>query len=114
MGISAAAAVTHWSGLMLTMAALVVVGRVSSQAGLVVYPITNGLVIPMAVVLGALILKQKTSIPQRDGSRFGHGRHGVTVFLVKESIGERPRLRFAPASPLQSPAREELITRRWT
>ncbi len=62
VGISAAAAVTHWSGLMFTMAVLAVVGRVSSQAGLVVYPITNGLVIPVAVVLGALILKQKTSI----------------------------------------------------
>ena len=62
IGISAAAAVTHWSGLMFTMAALVVVGRVSSQAGLVVYPITNGLVIPVAVVLGALLLKQKISI----------------------------------------------------
>lgn len=61
IGIGAAAAVTHWSGLMLTMAALVVVGRVSSQAGLIVYPITNGLVIPMAVVLGALLLKQKIS-----------------------------------------------------
>jgi hypothetical protein len=61
IGISAAAAVTHWSGLMFTMAALVLVGRVSSQAGLVVYPITNGLVIPVAVVLGALLLKQKIS-----------------------------------------------------
>lgn len=58
IGISAAAAVTHWSGLKFTMAALVVVGRVSSQAGLVVHPITNGLVIPVAVVLGALLLKQ--------------------------------------------------------
>ena len=58
IGISAAAAVTHWSGLMFTMAALEVVGRISSQAGLVVYPITNGLVIPVAVVLGALLLKQ--------------------------------------------------------
>jgi len=61
IGISAAAAVTHWSGLMFTMAALEVVGRISSQAGLVVYPITNGLVIPVAVVLGALLLKQKIS-----------------------------------------------------
>jgi drug/metabolite transporter (DMT)-like permease len=61
VGIGVVAAMTHWSGLMLTMAALVVVGRVSSQAGLVVYPITNGLVIPVAVILGALLLKQKIS-----------------------------------------------------
>jgi drug/metabolite transporter (DMT)-like permease len=71
IGISAAAAVTHWAGLMFTMAALVVVGRVSSQAGLVVYPITNGLVIPVAVVLGALLLKQKISI--RGGIGVGLG-----------------------------------------
>jgi hypothetical protein len=57
--VSAAAAVTHWSALILTIAALVVVGRVSSQAGLIVYPITNGLVIPVAVVWEALLLKQK-------------------------------------------------------
>ena len=69
--ISAAAAVTHWSGLMLTMAALVVVGRVSSQAGLIVYPITNGLVIPVAVVLGALLLKQKISFRSGIGVALG-------------------------------------------
>ena len=61
IGISAAAAVTHWSGLMLTIAALVVVSRVSTQAGLVVYPITNGLVIPVAVVLSAVLLKQRVT-----------------------------------------------------
>jgi uncharacterized membrane protein len=71
IGISAAAAVTHWAGLMFTMAALLVVGRGSSQSGLVVYPITNGLVIPVAVVLGALLLKQKISI--RGGVGVGLG-----------------------------------------
>ena len=71
IGISAAAAVTHWAGLMFTMAALVVVGRVSSQAGLVVYPITNGLVIPVAVVLGALLLKQKISFRSGMGVALG-------------------------------------------
>lgn len=59
IAISAAAAGTHWSGIMLTIAALVAVGRVSSQAGIVVYPITNGLVIPVGVVLGVWILKEK-------------------------------------------------------
>jgi len=71
IGISAAVAVTHWSGLTLTMIALVVVGRVSSQAGLVVYPITNGLVIPVAVVLGALLLKQKVSFRSGMGVALG-------------------------------------------
>jgi drug/metabolite transporter (DMT)-like permease len=71
MGISAAAAVSHWSGLMLTMAALVAAGRVSSQAGLVVYPITNGLIIPVAVVLGALLLKQKISLRSGTGVVLG-------------------------------------------
>lgn len=41
------------------MAALTLVGRASSQAGLVVFPITNGLVIPLGVVLGAILLHQK-------------------------------------------------------
>jgi len=69
--VSAAAAVTHWSGLMLTMAALVTVGRVSSQAGLIVYPITNGLVIPVAVVLGTLLLKQKIGFRSGIGVALG-------------------------------------------
>jgi drug/metabolite transporter (DMT)-like permease len=56
--VSALGAVTHWSGIMLTMAALAVVGHVSSQAGVIVYPITNGLVIPIGVLLGAWLLKQ--------------------------------------------------------
>jgi drug/metabolite transporter (DMT)-like permease len=59
LGISVAAAVTHLSGMTLTIAALALVGRVSSQAGLVVFPITNGLVIPLGVVLGAILLHQK-------------------------------------------------------
>ena len=71
IGISTAVAVTHWSGLMFTMAALVAVGRVSSQAGLVVYPITNGLVIPVAVLLGALLLKQKINFRSGLGVALG-------------------------------------------
>jgi hypothetical protein len=46
---------------MLTMAALQAVGKVSAQAGVVVYPITNGLVIPVGVILGMLLLKQRLS-----------------------------------------------------
>jgi drug/metabolite transporter (DMT)-like permease len=57
--ISAAGAVTHWSGIMLTMAALSVAGRASANAGVIIYPITNGLVIPIGVVLGVWLLNQK-------------------------------------------------------
>lgn len=56
--VSALGAITHWSGIMLTMAALAAVGHVSAQAGVIVYPITNGLVIPVGVLLGAWLLKQ--------------------------------------------------------
>jgi len=59
LGVSAGAAVTHLAGMTLTIAALALVGRASSQAGLVVFPITNGLVIPLGVVLGAVLLKQR-------------------------------------------------------
>jgi drug/metabolite transporter (DMT)-like permease len=57
--VSMGAAATHWSGIMLTMAALAVMGRVSTEAGVVVYPITNGLVIPVGVLLGVWLLKEK-------------------------------------------------------
>jgi hypothetical protein len=60
--VSALGAVTHWSGIMLTMAALAVVARVSTQAGVIVYPITNGLVIPIGVLLGAWLLKQRMHV----------------------------------------------------
>ena len=56
------AAVTHWSGIMLTIAALAMVAKTSHQTGVIVYPITNGLVIPTGVVLGAIILKQQVSV----------------------------------------------------
>jgi EamA-like transporter family protein len=54
-------AATHWSGVMLTILALEVVAKVSKQAGLIVYPITNGLTIALGVVIGSLVLKQKVS-----------------------------------------------------
>lgn len=55
----AGGALSHCAGMLLTMAALAAVGQVSGQAGLIVYPITNGFVIPLGVVLGAVILRQK-------------------------------------------------------
>jgi drug/metabolite transporter (DMT)-like permease len=60
-GVSVLGAATHWSGIMLTMAALSSVSKVSRQTGVIVYPVTNGLVIPVGVVLGALLLKQHIS-----------------------------------------------------
>ena len=58
LGWSLAGAASHCAGMLLTMAALAVVAKVSAQPGVVVYPITNGFVIPLGVVLGALILRQ--------------------------------------------------------
>lgn len=58
IGVSAAAAATHWTGIMLTIAALALVGKISKESGVIVYPITNGLVIPVGVILGVLLLKQ--------------------------------------------------------
>ena len=78
VGVSLAAAVTHWGGIMLTMLALVRVGRVSPQAGVVVYPITNGLVIPVGVILGVLLLKQ--TIGKRTAVGVAFGMAGL-VFL---------------------------------
>jgi hypothetical protein len=59
LGIAAVAAVSHWCGMVLTIFALAAVAKVSQQAGLIVYPITNGLVIPAGVALGIMILRQK-------------------------------------------------------
>lgn len=65
--VSISAAATHWSGIMLTMGALAVVGQVSSEAGIVVYPITNGLVIPVGVLLGVWLLKERINKRTRIG-----------------------------------------------
>lgn len=70
-GVSLGAAVTHWGGIMLAMLALVRVGRVSPQAGVIVYPITNGLVIPIGVLLGLLLLRQKIRLRAGMGVAFG-------------------------------------------
>jgi drug/metabolite transporter (DMT)-like permease len=58
IGVSVMGAATHWSGIMLTILALAQVNKASAQTGVVVYPITNGLVIPVGVILGAIILRQ--------------------------------------------------------
>lgn len=59
LAVSAAGAASHWAGILFTMLALQRMGRETTQAGVVVYPITNGLVIPVGVILGALLLGQK-------------------------------------------------------
>jgi hypothetical protein len=57
--VSAGGAATHWSGIMLTMAALSAAGSATANAGVIIYPITNGLVIPIGVMLGVWLLNQK-------------------------------------------------------
>lgn len=70
---SAAGAFSHCAGMLLTIAALSAVGKVSQQAGVIVYPITNGFVIPLGVILGAIILRQKIS---------GRSQLGVAVGMA--------------------------------
>lgn len=78
--VSAAGAVTHWSGIMLTMAALSVAGRASANAGVIIYPISNGLVIPIGVVLGVWLLNQKLAIRTAVGVGVGMAAL-VSLFL---------------------------------
>lgn len=78
IGVSAASAASHWAGIMLTMLALQSMERETAQAGVAVYPITNGLVIPVGVVMGALLLGQKMS--RRSSMGVGLGMAGL-VFL---------------------------------
>ena len=47
--VAALGAATHWSGIMLTILALIAVAKVSAKAGVVVYPI------------GRVVLKQKVT-----------------------------------------------------
>jgi multidrug transporter EmrE-like cation transporter len=79
-GVSLLSAVTHWGGIMLTMLALVKVGRASSQAGVIVYPITNGLVIPLGALLGLLLLKER--IRFRTGLGVAFGMAGLVFFFL--------------------------------
>jgi drug/metabolite transporter (DMT)-like permease len=69
--VAALGAAAHWSGIMLTIVALDRVGRVSAQAGLIVYPITNGLTIVMGVFLGSLWLHQKVAAREKWGMACG-------------------------------------------
>lgn len=52
---------SHMGGSLLTMLALQAAGPASQQAGVIVYSITNGLVIPVGVLLGWLLLAQVPS-----------------------------------------------------
>ena len=52
-------AATHLGGMVLTLLALSLIASSSISPGTVVYPITNGLVIPIGVILGMLILRER-------------------------------------------------------
>jgi drug/metabolite transporter (DMT)-like permease len=69
--VAALGAVTHCSGIMLTIVALYVVGQVSAQAGLIVYPITNGLPIVTGVVIGSFVLRQMVTTREKWGIACG-------------------------------------------
>jgi len=58
-GLGGAAA--QWTGVVMTILALDIIAKVNSQAGLIVYPIANGLGTPVGVLLGALLLHQHVS-----------------------------------------------------
>ena len=59
--VSAGGAFTHWIGIVLTIFALNLIAPVTNSPGVIIYPITNGLVIPVGVVLGMILLKEKTN-----------------------------------------------------
>jgi drug/metabolite transporter (DMT)-like permease len=80
LGIAAISASTHWCGIILTILALTAVAKVSNQAGLIVYPITNGLVIPAGVILGILLLKQRISL--RVGVGVGCGMVALAILSL--------------------------------
>ena len=64
-------ATSHCAGMLLTMAALATVAKVRGDPGVIVYPITNGFVIPLGVVLGALLLRQVIDGRRWIGIAFG-------------------------------------------
>lgn len=59
--LSLASAAAQWTGVLLIIIALGILGSSSSDAGLIVYPITNGLVIPVGVLFAALLLGERLS-----------------------------------------------------
>lgn len=71
MMVSLLAAFSHWTGIMFTMLALAKLANVTKQAGVIVYPITNGLVIPVGVILGVILLKQRISFRTGVGVALG-------------------------------------------
>jgi len=73
-GVSLAAAVTHWGGIVLTMLALV------RASGVIVYPISNGLVIPIGVLLGLVLLKQR--VRPRAALGVGLGMAGLVLLFL--------------------------------
>jgi drug/metabolite transporter (DMT)-like permease len=81
ISVSSAGALAHWMGIMLTIAALAHIGRVSKETGVIVYPITNGLVIPVGVVLGVMILKQR--VDRRTAVGVALGALALVCLLVK-------------------------------
>src|SRR3984957_4569507 len=56
-----AGAASQWTGTVMTILSLDIVSKVNPQAGLIVYPIANGLGTPVGVLLGALLLHQHIS-----------------------------------------------------
>jgi drug/metabolite transporter (DMT)-like permease len=78
--LGAAGAASHCTGMLLTIAALGSVGKISKQAGIIVYPITNGFVIPLGVIMGAVILKQAIDRRRRFGVAIGMA--GVVLLSV--------------------------------
>jgi drug/metabolite transporter (DMT)-like permease len=71
LAVSAGSAATHWSGIVLTSLALQKVSQAGAHAGVTVYPITNGLVIPIGVAMGALLLRQRVSGRSATGVALG-------------------------------------------
>lgn len=69
--VSAGGALTHWSGIVLTILALNMMSSVTASPGVIIYPITNGLVIPIGVLLGAILLKEKTNFNTATGVVLG-------------------------------------------
>ena len=80
LSVAAGGAACHLGGIVCTILALSLMTRVSASAGVVVYPITNGLVIPIGVVLGMLILRQRSDCSTVVGIVLG--MTALTAFFI--------------------------------
>jgi drug/metabolite transporter (DMT)-like permease len=69
--VSAGGAATHWTGIVLTIFALNLIAPVTDSPGVIIYPITNGLVIPIGVLLGMVLLKERTNRSTATGVALG-------------------------------------------